>query len=316
MAPLDVSKILATAWLLGACGRIDFNPLGGGADATRDDAAADGTAVTCSPFGAVTPLGINAVENDGYPWPSSNGLELYFASYRPGGLGGSDLWVATRPDTASPFGAPVALAAVNSATNDREPSLSQDGRTLFFTSEGRAGGPGSVDIWSATRPDLVSAFGPPAPVLELDTASADRTPAIAASGLKICFGSDRPGGAGGYDLWCATRSLTTASFGPPARVAELESSADDWSPWLAADERTILFASSRPGGAGMSDLWTSTRPDPGAAFGAPEPITELDTSSDELSPALSSDGLTIYFRSTRAGGAGGEDLWSAMRSCP
>jgi Tol biopolymer transport system component len=312
--------MLAMLAPIAGCGRIAFDSLGDRGDALAGDGlAGDGTmfvdAATCSPFGVPQPMGINAVENDGYPWPSSNGLELYFASYRPGGVGGSDLWVATRPALTSPFGVPVDLATVSSTTNDREPSLSADGLTLYFTSENRAGGPGSVDIWRATRAGLGSAFGSPVPVLELDTTSADRTPAISTSGLTICFGSDRPGGAGGYDLWCATRSPTGAAFGTPVRIDELASPANDWSPWLSADERTILFASSRPGGAGLSDLWIASRADPGAAFGVPQPITELNSPLDELSPALAADGLTIYFRSTRAGGAGGEDLWVATRTC-
>jgi Tol biopolymer transport system component len=301
---------------LGAgCGRLRFDPLGGGG--SDGGASTDGvsTGVTCSPFGGVQPLSINAVQNDGYPWLSSDGLELFFASYRPGGLGGSDLWVATRPDSASPFGAPVNVATVSSTTNDREPSLTADGLTLYFTSENRPGGPGSVDIWVATRPTRGSPFGAPTVVAELDTAGADRTPAISASGLTICFSSDRPGGAGGYDLWCATRSTTAAPFGTPTPLVELQSSASDWAPWLGVDERTILFGSDRPGGAGLTDLWIATRTDPSVPFDAPAPITELNSDADELSPALSADGLTIYFRSGRPGGAGGDDLWMATRTC-
>jgi Tol biopolymer transport system component len=303
--------MLAMVAPIAGCGRIGFDLLGDRGDALADE----GVPATCSPFGVPQPMAINAVENDGYPWPSSDGLELYFASYRPGGLGGSDLWVATRSSPTSSFAAPVDLATVSSTTNDREPSLSADGLTLYFTSEDRAGGPGSVDIWRATRPDVASAFGSPAPVLELDTTSADRTPAISTSGLTICFGSDRPGTSGGYDLWCATRSSTAAMFDTPVRIVELASPNNDWTPWLSADERTLLFASDRPGGVGLSDLWIASRADPGAAFGSPQPIAELDTASDELSPALAADGLTIYFRSTRAGGAGGDDLWEATRSC-
>jgi Tol biopolymer transport system component len=306
--------MLAMVAPIAGCGRIGFDPLGARGDAQAGEGLS-GDAATCSPFGVPQPMGINAVENDGYPWPSNDGFELYFASYRPGGVGGSDLWVAKRPDLTSSFTAPVDLAAVSSTTNDREPSLSADGLTLYFTSEDRAGGPGSVDIWRATRPDRASAFGSPAPVLELDTASADRTPAISTSGLTICFGSDRPGGGGGYDLWCATRASTAAVFDTPVRIVELASPNNDWTPWLSADERTLLFASDRPGGAGLSDLWIASRAGPSAAFGSPQPIAELNTASDELSPALATDGLTIYFRSTRAGGAGGEDLWEATRSC-
>jgi Tol biopolymer transport system component len=302
---------------IAACGRIAFQPLDRGNDG-GSDGASDGAPVdtlTCSPFEAPQPLAINAVQNDGYPWVSTDGLELYFASYRPGGLGGSDLWVATRSDPASAFGVPTVVATVSSTTNDRAPSLSADGLTLYFTSESRPGGPGSVDIWRATRPTRASEFDPPAAVTELDTPSADRTPAISASGLTIYFGSDRPGGAGGYDLWVASRSSLASPFETPVRVTELSSTSSDWCPWLSADERTLLFASGRPGGAGLTDIWIATRDDPAAAFGVPEPVVEINSAGDEISPSLAPDGRTIYFRSTRSGGAGGDDLWFASRSC-
>jgi Tol biopolymer transport system component len=45
------------------------------------------------------------------------------------------------------FGEPTNLGPpVNSSSRDREPSISADGLTLYFTSN-RSGGHGSYDIW-------------------------------------------------------------------------------------------------------------------------------------------------------------------------
>ena len=43
--------------------------------------------------------GVNSAAEDFAPHVSKNGLSLYFASTRPGGLGGEDLWVASRDNT-------------------------------------------------------------------------------------------------------------------------------------------------------------------------------------------------------------------------
>lgn len=50
-----------------------------------------------------------------------------------------------------------------------------------------------------------------------------------------------------------------------------------------------------------------------SAFPAPTPETALNSASIDTNPHLSFDGLTLYFESNRAGGAGGQDLWFSTR---
>jgi len=62
-----------------------------------------------------------------------DGLEVIFASSRPGGFGWADLWVSTRPDTLSPWSTPVNLGApLNTPSGDERPALSWDGTTLYL----------------------------------------------------------------------------------------------------------------------------------------------------------------------------------------
>src|SRR5216117_2950433 len=56
---------------------------------------------------------------------SKNGLSLYFASNRPGTLGGLDLYVSQRSSKEDPWGPPVNLSAINSAALDQAPALSR-----------------------------------------------------------------------------------------------------------------------------------------------------------------------------------------------
>ena len=65
---------------------------------------------------------------------SSDRLSLFFGSDRGGGSGGADLWVTTRDTINHSWKEPVNLGStVNSSANDAYPSISADGRTLFFS---------------------------------------------------------------------------------------------------------------------------------------------------------------------------------------
>ena len=89
---------------------------------------------------------------DGQPNLRRDGLEIFFFSNRSGGLGGNDIYAATRASTADPWSAPVNLgAAVNGTASETRPSLSWDGTTLYFGSD-RAGGEGAADHYVTTRP--------------------------------------------------------------------------------------------------------------------------------------------------------------------
>lgn len=55
------------------------------------------------------------------------------------------------------------------------------------------------------------------------------------------------------------------------------------------------------------------RCNPNSPFGAPVPITELNTAANEEGVHLSPDELTMYFSSTRAGALGGFDIFMATR---
>ena len=101
-------------------------------------------------------------------------------------------------------------------------------------------------------------------------------------------------------------------FATPVLVTELASPARTDNPTLTADLREIFFTTDRDSGNG--DVWVATRASPSAPFGAAEPVGAVNTDAFETSAAISGDGLTLWFGSDRAGGAGGVDVWVAQRS--
>lgn len=94
---------------------------------------------------------LSSAQDDFRPNARRDGLEIFFDSNRPGGVGGLDIWTSTRASTADPWSPPSNLGGgVNSDVNDLRASLSWNGSTLYFGSV-RAGGEGSQDIYVITR---------------------------------------------------------------------------------------------------------------------------------------------------------------------
>jgi hypothetical protein len=98
--------------------------------------------------------------------------------------------------------------------------------------------------------------------------------------------------------------------------AVVNSPVNDLSPAFSSDGRSLYFASVRPGGAGVADLWVSQR-QPDGSWGAPVNLgAPLNTAAGEAAPSFSRDGHWMYFSSSRAGSAGQWDLWTSRRTDP
>ncbi|MHC4144812.1 MAG: M56 family metallopeptidase, partial [Planctomycetota bacterium] len=98
---------------------------------------------------------VNSASADHSPSISADGLMLFFHSDRPGGYGDMDLYVTMRATTSDPWSTPVNLGpTINSSSRDDSPSISDDGSTLFFTSN-RPGGSGDSDLWQVQIEPIV-----------------------------------------------------------------------------------------------------------------------------------------------------------------
>lgn len=138
---------------------------------------------------------VNTSSGEDYPSISTDGCTLYFSSDRSGVL---DLWVTTRLTADANWSEPVSLGpTVNSSTYDWAPSISGDGRMLFFTSS-RPGGYGGYwgDVWVTTRPTTDANWGEPVNLgPTVNSSSHDTEPDISADGSALYFTSYQ------YDMW-------------------------------------------------------------------------------------------------------------------
>lgn len=202
-------------------------------------------------FGAPTHLvELTDPGTDAGPCVRIDELEIVWYSSRAGGGGGGlDLWRATRSSPTALFGTPMPITELNTSASEAGPSLTGNGLTIYFQR--------GSDLWTATRPNWSSPFGTPSPVTELNTGSVEREPHISLDGLTIYFTSDRAGGVGGNDTWMASRLATSQPFGTPVNLVALNAVEPDTAPAIAVFADEIFFVSTRPGGLGPYDIWSS-----------------------------------------------------------
>ncbi len=126
----------------------------------------------------------------------------------------------------------------------------------------------------------------------------------------VWFSRDRPGGAGGYDIWMSQR---TAEGWRQAQPVPFNSPTRDFDPAFSSDGRFVYFCSDRPGGLGGDDLYRV--PVTQAGFGEVEHLgAAVNSAGNEFAPMLSPRGDRLLFSSDRAGGSGGHDLFAAGRT--
>ncbi len=159
-------------------------------------------ATTNDDWGEPVNLGptINSSSHDIAPCISIDGLSLYFVSFRPGSLGGGDLYVGTRATIEDGWGTPVWLGStLNVVQVDGAPEISADGRTLFFFR-----GPAPYHIRMNIRATTDDDWGVPVRLEPpINNSYNSGGPQISADGHTFFFNSNRPGGVGDYDLWQA-----------------------------------------------------------------------------------------------------------------
>ena len=221
------------------------------------------------PWGPAENVGaaVNGPFNERSPALSRDGHLLFFASNRPGGMGGFDIWVSWRAHTHDDFGwqPPVNLGSgVNSTAGDFGASYFENDDvgipTLFFASS--RPGVGGIDIY---RSELTTtgSFGSAMLIAELSTPQNDFRPTIRFDGLEVIFDSNRPvppAGVGLRDLWVSTRSSLSALWSMPLHLGDVVNGPfNDSLPALSSDGSMLVLTSDRPEGFGGSDLYQTSR---------------------------------------------------------
>jgi hypothetical protein len=196
-------------------------------------------------------LATSTMYTEARPVVTGDGLTLYMEYVDSK----ADIRVATRADTTAEFSAHEVLPVVDTAANEFNPWTSEDGLTLYFTSDRD----GFNDIFMTTRASASSSFETPVAVAELNSAYGDYMGALSRDGLEMFIGSSRDTNLANGDVFHATRATPGGSFGPVTKLAELsDATANDFPTWVSADRCELLFMSDRNGGYG---IWIARRPE-------------------------------------------------------
>jgi OmpA-OmpF porin, OOP family len=194
---------------------------------------------------------INTRYNEGTCTISGDGRQLIFTSC-VGMNGRCDLFEIRK--TGDTWSRPKNLGAeINSPAWESQPTLSADGRVLYFVSD-RKGGLGKADIYMSTQgangvwskaKNLGSA---------INTPYDERSPFIHANGRTLFFASDGRPGFGGFDIYWSDKSDSTwskpANFGYPINNHE-----EQYSLVITADGDMGYYSHEELGKEGHSKIY-------------------------------------------------------------
>ena len=156
---------------------------------------------------------INSPYWDTQPCLSPDNRDLYFVSNRPGGYGGSDIYVSHLQPNGR-WGPAINLGPrINTARDESSPFIHADNQTLYFASDGWPG-LGGVDLYySRKSPD--SGWETPHNLgYPINTIDHDGSIFVCADGKTAYFASDRSDSRGQldiyrFDLYLSARPIRT-----------------------------------------------------------------------------------------------------------
>jgi outer membrane protein OmpA-like peptidoglycan-associated protein len=257
---------------------------------------------------------VNTPYEEYLPSLTADGRRLFFTSRRPKGqepanpLRGLDedlYW--TEKDPAGPWRPAQPLEGpINSPQNEGAAFFSADGQWAFITLCDRLGGYGSCDLYFSELKGLT--WSEPKNLgAEVNSPSWESHPTLTHDRKRLYFASSRPGGIGGTDIWYTEWKNNAwqkpVNLGPP-----INTPGDEYSPMIAADGRTLYFASDYHPGMGGQDLFVSFLTDTGWTqprnLGYP-----LNTPANEQTLCIDARGERGYIALVRPEGLGREDIY-------
>jgi flagellar motor protein MotB len=135
-------------------------------------------------------LPVNTSFWEAQPSISANGKMLFFASNRPGGIGGMDLWFSILDNDGKWSVSKNMGGVINTAGDEMSPFIHFDGKTLYFSSNGRVG-MGGFDIYYTKMRDDTTWAEPQNLGYPINTYNDELGLIIDAGGQKAYFSSVR-----------------------------------------------------------------------------------------------------------------------------
>lgn len=186
---------------------------------------------------SISPL-VNGRENEGTSSINADARIMVFTKCGSAeGQGSCDIFMTER--VGNQWKEPHPIKEINSSSWDSHPSLSPDGRTIYFTSS-RPGGIGKMDIWAAEKDSNGIWQAPFNLGKDINTPFDEETPFIHANGQTLYFASDGHPGFGKIDLFWTQRKKSGWEV-PKNLGKSINSHRDESGLFITASGRTGLY---------------------------------------------------------------------------
>ncbi|MDP4224400.1 MAG: OmpA family protein [Bacteroidota bacterium] len=208
---------------------------------------------------------LNTPQNEGAQTLSSDGHYMYFTSCdRAGGLGSCDLYFSAFNN--GRWSLPVNLGApVNTVYWESQPSVSSDGKTLYFSSN-RPGGFGGKDLWKTTMKNDGTWSVPVNLGSMINTPGDEMSPFIHFDGKTLYFSSDGRPGMGGFDIYVSRLKNDSVWSEPQNLGYPINTFNDEMGLVIESGGQKAYFSSARDQTGGKNiysfNLYESIRPEP------------------------------------------------------
>ena len=214
--------------------------------------------------------------------------------------------------TANGFTAAKPLSdTLNFANKKGAPSLSSDLNSLYYAAEYNDIGYGRYDIYKVSKID--SGWSAPLNLgRNINSDFWESAPSISPDGQALFFSSNKPGGMGGIDIYVSYKNKNGVwskafNLGP-----NINTTGDDQTPFIHADNRTLYFASNGWPGYGGTDLFVSYKKVDGKWSKPTNLGYPINTFDNEGSIAIASNGIEGYIASDRIDSRGGLDIYKVV----
>jgi outer membrane protein OmpA-like peptidoglycan-associated protein len=209
---------------------------------------------------------------------------------------------------------PVNLGSgVNTEADESMPSLTVDGKYLYFTRHFGDGMYQDEDIFMSLNTSAGFAAATSIGAAINTEQYVEGAQSISPNGKYLFFTSaDRPDGLGRADIYMARKVgdqwERSNNIGAPINTPGYETQ-----PCISANGKELYYAGIRAMGKGGTDIWVSKLNDNGT-WSQPQSVGDnINTMYDEMRPFIHPDGNTLYFSSRGHAGMGNFDVYMSKR---
>lgn len=253
---------------------------------------------------------INSGIAEAVPRISQDGKILYFKSVnRPGGFGGEDIWYSVKQSNGT-WGKPIQFKDLNTSSSEALYSVS-GGQNVAILFGNYKGSFGNGDLFYSVKTET----GWTMPCNLGGTINSDNWESqacLAPDGRTLFFVSNRKGGQGGDDIYVTV--LSENGWSKPENLGPVINTAKgEYRPTMAADGKTLYFASYGHFGFGKSDIFVSRKTGPEWQDWS-EPVNlgkYINTLESDEDLSLPNSGIRAYtVKYKAADGFGDYDIYS------